>query len=154
MLWKKLAAMGAVSLSSVALAASVADAAAPTVTKVPIVLSASAESGIRSCVGETVTVTDGQFNVVYMPGGLFHRNIAGGLAIGDTTGSAYRLSGHIQEVDHLIGTDGETYTYVVQLKAAGTNGGASFSANGLFHVTFTPAGDLASYSDNFRISCG
>ncbi len=153
MLWKKLVAMCAVSLSSVALAAPAANAAAPTVTKVPIVLSASAESGIQSCVGETVTVTDGQFNVVYMPDLLFHRNIAGGRAIGDTTGSAYRLSGHIQEVDHFIGTDGETYTYVVQLNAA-TTGGASFSAKGLFHLTFTPAGELVAYSNSFSIACG
>jgi len=153
MLWKRLVAMCAVSLSSVALAAPAADAAAPTVTKVPIVLSASAESGIQSCVGETVTVTDGQFNVVYMPGTLFHRNIAGGRAIGDTTGSVYRLSGHIQEVDHFIGTAGETYTYVVQLNAA-TTGGASFRAKGLFHLTFTPAGDLVAYSNSFSITCG
>ena len=152
MLWKKLLTLCAVSLSSVALAAPVADAAAPTVTKVPIVLSASAEAGIKGCVGETVTVTDGQFNVVYMPGTLFHRNIVGGRAIGDTTGSVYRLSGHIQEVDHFFGSLGETYTYVVQLNAA-TSGGASFSAQGLFHLTFTPAGELVAEDDSFSVSC-
>lgn len=153
MLMKKFWAACAVSLSGVALAAPVAQATAPSVTKVPIVLSESAQSGIRSCTGETVTVTDGQFNIVYMPDTLFHRNIAGGRALGDTTGNTYRLSGHIQEVDHYIGTDGETYTYLVRLDAASTRG-ASFSAKGLFHIAFTPAGELVAYSDSFRITCG
>ena len=153
MLREKLWAMCAMSLSGVALSAPMAQAAAPTVTKVPIVLSASAQSGIESCVGETVTVTDGEFNIVYMPDTLFHRNIAGGRGIGDTTGSGYRLSGHIQEVDHYTRTDGETYTYLVQLNASATTG-ASFSAKGLFHLTFTPAGELVAYSDSFRITCG
>lgn len=154
MLWKKLVGLCAVLLSGVALTAPAATAAAPTVTKVPIVLSASAEAGIQSCVGETVSVTDGQFNVVYMPGSLFHRNIVGGRAVGDITGTEYRLSGHIQQVDHLIGSDGETFTSLVQLNAAATASGASFRANGLFHITFNAAGELVAYSNNFSVTCG
>ena len=152
MRWKKLLTLCAASVSSVAFVAPIVDAAAATVTKVPLVLSPSAEVGIQSCVGETVTVTDGQFNVVYKPDTLFHRNIVDGLAVGDTTGSTYRLSGHIQAVDHLFGADGETYTFVVELNAF-TAGGAGFSAKGLFHVTFTTTGDLVAYSSRFTITC-
>ena len=148
MLWKKLVGLCAVSLSGVALTAPAATAAAP------IVLSASAETGIQSCVGETVSVTDGQFNVVYMPGSLFHRNIVGGRAVGDITGTEYRLSGHIQQVDHLIGSGGETVTFLVQLNVVATVSGASFRANGLLHLTFNPAGELVAYSNNFSVTCG
>ena len=150
---KKLLGLCAASVASVLFIAPTVDAAAPTVTKVPLVLSASAQAGIWSCVGETITVTDGQFNVVFRPGELFHRNIVGGQAVGNTTGSTYRLSGHIQEVDHVIGAFGETYTSILQLNAF-TAGGASFSAKGLFHVTITPAGDLVAISSSFTITCG
>ena len=152
MMWKRLMAMCVVSVSSVALTTTAAHADAPLVVKVPLVLSSSAQSDIAGCVGETVTVTGGQFNVVRAPDVFMsHRNIINGLAVGNLTDSVYRLSGHRQVIDHLIGASGQTFTFIVQLSA--TSATASFRAQGREHVTFTPTGDLASYTSNFSINC-
>jgi hypothetical protein len=93
-------------------------ALAATSVKVPLVLSASAQADIQGCIGETVTVDGGLFNVVAdvfttRSGGfhyLFRRNIIEGTLTGDSTGTLYKGTGHLQVVDNLF-RDGETFTF-------------------------------------------
>lgn len=153
MRWNRLTAICVVSLASVALTTTAAHADAPLVGRVPLVLSASAQTDIKRCVGENVTVTQGEFNRIFAPDVyMSHRNIIDGLAVGNLTGDVYRVSGHRQVVDHLIGADGEVYTFVLRLSVASDH--ASFLAQGHLHLTYTPTGDLASYSDTLAITCG
>ena len=98
-------------IASIALVAGVPAAGADgaTVTKVPFRVSSSAQRDIRACVGETVTFSDGQFNVVRLKVGdnfVFHRNVMGGGGTGDTTGTIYNATGHIQIVNVPTSADG------------------------------------------------
>ena len=154
MRWKRLTAICVVSLASVALTTTAAHADAPLlVGRVPLFLSASAQTDIKRCVGENVTVTQGEFNRIFAPDVfMLHRNIIDGLAVGNRTGDVYRVSGHLQFVNHVIGADGEVRTFVLRLSVASDH--ASFLAQGHLHFNYTPTGDLASYSDTLAITCG
>jgi hypothetical protein len=130
--------------------------AGATVTKVPFLVNAQAASDIRACVGETVSFTDGQFNVVTTStdkGFVFHRNVMGGGGVGDTTGTAYRATGHIQSVDVLTSGLGETFTFELTLNVVGTANAGHFTAHALEHLTFTPSGDLSSIVEIDAIRC-
>lgn len=133
-----------------------AGAAGATVTKVPFRVSASAQRDIAACVGENVTFTDGQFNVVRLTVGdhfVFHRNVMGGGGTGDTTGTAYNATGHIQVVDVLTPAGGETFTFELTLNVVGVANAGQFTAHALEHLTITPAGDLTSDVEIVGIRC-
>ena len=150
--------LGAASIAILALvaAAPAAGAAGASVVKVPFKVSASAELAIKACVGETVTFTDGSFNVVRLATAnhwVFHRNVMGGGGTGDTTGTAYQATGHIQAVDVLTPAGGETFTYELTLNVVGVANAGQFTAHALEHLTITPAGDLVSEVEIFGIRC-
>lgn len=145
-------------IATIALVAGVpeARAAGATVTKVPFRVSSSAQLAIKACVGETVTFTDGQFNVVRLRVGdnfVFHRNVMGGGGTGDTTGTIYNATGHIQAVDVPTSAGGETFTFELTLNVVGVANAGQFTAHALEHLTFTPAGDLTSEVEIDGIRC-
>ena len=128
------------------------------VVKVPFRVSAQGLADIAACVGEHVTFTDGQFNVVSHASGdrsqlVFHRNVIGGLGTGDVTGTTYHATGHLQSVDNLTPSGGESFTFELTLNVVGTGGGGHFTAHAVEHLTFTPDGGLTSDVEIFSISC-
>lgn len=127
-------------------------ALAATSVKVPFVLSTSAQTDIQSCIGETVTVTGGLFNVVAdeftTPSGgvhyLFRRNIMEGTLIGDSTGTMFKATGHLQVVDNLF-ADGESFTFELTLSVVGPANAGSFTAHIVERFLVGPSGDLLMY---------
>ncbi len=133
-----------------------ASADSTTVVKVPFVLSSSARTDIAACIGEAVTVTDGVFNVVrhITPTQfVFHRNVINGAVTGDVTGTAYKVTGHLQVISMTPPSQSEVFTFEVTLNVFDLAGTVRFSAHILEHVTITPQGDLTSLVDTFVISC-
>lgn len=128
------------------------------VIKAPFRVSPQGAHDIAACVGEHVTFTDGQFNLVIHRSGdgsqfVFHRNVIGGLGVGDTTGLAYHATGHLQSVENLLPAGGETFTFELTLNVVRTDGGAHFIAHAVEHLTFSPDGSLTSDVEIFSISC-
>src|SRR5690348_16778884 len=92
-------------------AAAAADGAQ--VVRVPFRLSNAAQTDIAACIGERLSVTDGAFNVVthFTPTVFtFHRNVVGAEAVGVITGTAYHLTGHLQDTDVLTAGGNEIFT--------------------------------------------
>ena len=132
---------------------------APTtvVIKVPFRVSAQASADIAACVGEHVTFTGGQFNVVIHRSAdgshfVFHRNVIDGVGTGDVTGTTYNASGHLQSVFNLPPSGGATFTFELTLDVVGTTG-SHFMAHGVEHITITPDGTVASDVEIFNITC-
>ncbi len=126
------------------------------VLKVPFNVSSQGQAAIAACVGEHVTFTGGEFNIVLHETATvatFHRNVIGGRGTGDLTGTTYIATGHIQATDVLPPSGGETYTYELTLNVVAQGGSAHFTAHALFHVTFLPDGTLTSYVNTFEIRC-
>lgn len=123
-----------------------------TVTKVDFFVSQSGEDDIEACVGEHVTFTDGQFNIITR-GNLFHRNVMSGAGTGDDTGTLYRASGHIQETYNEGTSDGWTYTFTLLLNVVAQDGSGKFTARATFHMTALPSGQDVAYVDVFDIRC-
>ena len=129
-----------------------------TVVKVPFRVSAAAKADIAACVGEQVVFTDGLFNVVFHRSAdgthfVFHRNVIDGVGIGTVTGTTYRATGHIQAVDNLLLSGGETFTFELTLNVVGAGGAAHFTAHAVEHLTITPDGDLVSDVEIDGIRC-
>src|SRR3954447_900931 len=117
------------------------------VVKVPFRVNAQAKADIAACVGENVTFTDGEFNIVtHLTPTLFtfHRNVVGGVGVGQTTGATYHATGHLQSTDVLPQSGGESFTFELTLNVVGTGNSGHFTAHAVEHLTFTPAGDLVS----------
>jgi len=122
---------------------------AATSVKVPLVLSGSAQTDIQGCIGETVTVTGGSFNVVVnqvtTPSGGFHylfrRNIIEGTLIGNLTGTLYVGTGHLQIVDNVFAA-GESFTFELTLSVVGPADAGSFTAHIVERFLVGPSGEL------------
>lgn len=98
-----------------------------------------AQGDIEDCVGETLTVTAGEYRIV-LANNVFHANAVSGAAVGDESGAIYRITGHQQDLALGGPTSAGVYTTVVTLNAIGQGGAGKFSAHFLFRMTFTPAG--------------
>ena len=132
-----------------------------TVTKVDFSVTPGGQDEIAECVGEHVTFTEGQFNIVrrFAPnkgGGmqyLFHRNVMSGLGVGDVTGTRYRATGHIQ-ANYSQGTaDGSTATFTLVLNVVAQDGSGQFTARATVHLTVLPSGEEVAYVDVFEVRC-
>lgn len=126
------------------------------VFNVPFTVTAGGQADIAACVGEEVVFTDGQFNVVIRETEthfVFHRNVVAGLGIGEETGTVYRATGHLQMVDVLPSSGGETFTFELTLNVVGMRNAGQFTAHAVDHLTFTPQGDLTSAVEIFGIRC-
>jgi hypothetical protein len=137
-------------------------ALAATSVKVPLVLSGSAQTDIQGCIGETVTVTGGTFNVVAdafaTPSGgvhfLFRRNIMEGTLTGDSTGTPYAATGHLQVIDNLF-AGGESFTFELTLSVVGMADAGSFTAHIVERFLVGPSGELVLYKVPVEsIRCG
>jgi len=150
--WSVCAVLGTVLI--VATVAAAADSAR--VSKVPFTVSAQAKADIAACVGENVVFTGGEFNVVIHQTAtlfVFHRNVIAGVGIGAVTGTVYRATGHLQSVDVLPPSGGEAFTFDLTLNVVGQGNAGHFTAHGVEHLTFTPAGDLTSDVEIDGIRC-
>ena len=81
-------------------------------------MTADAKVAIAACVGENAVFTDGEFNVVIQETATlfkFHRNVIAGVGAGVVTGTTYRATGHLQVMDVLPPSGGETFTYELTL---------------------------------------
>ena len=142
-------------------AATAAALTTTTVVRVPFTLSLKAKAAIKACVGEEVTFTDGEFNVVrhttITPTGGFHRvvhrNVVGATGTGDTTGTTYRATGHIQSVYNAPPSGGSSFTFELTLNVVGQANAGHFTAHAVVHATVTPAGDLTADVNIFSIHC-
>ena len=142
-------------------AATAAALTTTTVTRGPFTLTTKAKRDIKACVGEGVTFTDGEFNVVnhttITPTGgiheVFHRNVVGATGTGDTTGTTYRATGHIQAVYNAPPSGGYSYTFELTLNVVGQANAGHFTAHAVVHETVTPAGDLTADVEIFSIRC-
>ena len=128
------------------------------VIKVPFRVSAQAKADIAACTGENVAFTAGEFNVVIQQSGdgshsVFHRNVIDASGTGSATGTTYRATGHLQAVDNLVPSGGESFTFDLTLNVVGTGGGAHFTAHAVEHLTFTPDGTLTSDVEIDTIDC-
>lgn len=119
-------------------------------------MNAQAKADIAACVGENVVFTGGEFNIVShltADGFLFHRNVVGGIGVGATTGTVYHATGHLQSVDVLPPSGGETFTFELTLNVVGAGNAGHFTAHSLEHLTFTPDGNLVSDVEIDGIRC-
>ena len=126
------------------------------VFKVPFKVNAQAKADIAACVGENVVFTGGEFNVVIHQTATvfaFHRNVIAGLGTGSVTGTTYHATGHLQSVDVLPSSGGESFTFELTLNVVGEGNAGHFTAHALEHLTFTPTGDLTSDVEIDGIRC-
>ncbi len=156
-----LIALGAGLLAALASLSAVA-AMGATVTKIDFEVSANGQADIEACIGEQVTFTDGQFNVVQRTfvsnegGGLqylFHRNVLAAVGYGDDTGMKYRATGHLQEIYNEGVTGGWTYTFTLLLNVFAQSGPGQFTAHATVHVTVLPSGEEVAIVELFDIHC-
>src|SRR4051794_38972926 len=116
-----------------ALVATAAAAAAPgtasgaTVFRAPFQVSSEAAALITGCAGESVTWTGGDFNIV-LTDTVFHRNVVSGVGTGDTTGTTYYATGHLQDVFHETRSGGYVETFAVMLQVQTRNGSMHLQA--------------------------
>ena len=126
------------------------------VIKVPFRVSAQAQADIAACVGERVAFTGGEFNIVIQLTPTvftFHRNVVGGVGIGQTTGTLYHATGHLQITDVVVPSGGETFTSELTLNVVGTGDAGQFTAHAVEHLTITPEGDVVSDVEIDTIRC-
>lgn len=144
-------------LAAVLAVAAIANAAnSAQVFKVPFEVTADAKVEIAACVGENVVFTDGEFNIVIQETATlfkFHRNVIAGVGTGVLTGTTYHATGHIQVVDVLPPSGGETFTFELTLNVVGVGNAGQFTAHAVEHLTFTPEGNLTSEVEIFGIRC-
>ena len=126
------------------------------VIKVPFRVSAQAQADIAACVGERVAFTGGEFNIVIQLTPtvfMFHRNVVGGVGIGQTTGTLYHATGHLQITDVVVPNGGVTFTSELTLNVVGTGDVGHFTAHAVEHLTITPEGDVVSDVEMDMIRC-
>jgi hypothetical protein len=143
-------------LGAAAIVTPIAVADGAQVVRVPFRVNAQAKADIAACVGENVVFSGGEFNVVIhvtAGGFLFHRNVVGGVGVGTTTGTVYHATGHLQSVDVLPPSGGETFTFELTLNVVGAGNAGHFTAHAVEHLTFTPDGNLVSDVEIDGIRC-
>ena len=72
----------------------------------------------------------------------------------DSQGTVYHATGHIQAVDVLPSSGGESFSFELTLNVVGEGNAGHFTAHAVEHLTFTPQGDLTSVVEIFAIRCG
>ena len=158
------AAVASLIILAVASARGSAPASPPAdVVKIPVgfTIDPLARSLIQACVGEAVSLQGTSLMVAtetYLPDGslllgMIHFNGQGGVAVGLTTGTVYRIVG-ADTNDIVLGPGAVAASFEANLLAIGPGRANSFKAHILQHITVTPDGEITSEIEVFSISCG
>jgi hypothetical protein len=137
--------------------------ASTTVLSIPVsfTIQPGGKTAIQACAGEPVTFA-GDARVVahqtMLPDGslaidLLHFNGAGAVAVGDWTGTTYRLAGGDSNPIVMPPGGGLTATFAANLLVVGPGGAAKFVAHILQHITITPTGGISVVIDFIDIAC-
>lgn len=113
---------------------------------------------INDCNGEIIAI-DATFHLVTSvtfdeAGGYhvkIHRNITG-TAVNQATGVEYVVSEEDNN-QYTVGNGASEQTSIVHFNLVSKGSAPNEVAEGNFHLTITPDGDLATYHDSFRIDC-
>jgi len=132
------------------------------VVQIPVgfTINSAAQTFIRACVGEAVSLEGTSLMVAhetYLPDGslllgMIHFNGQGAVAVGATTGTVYRIVG-ADTNPIVLGPGALAASYDANLLAIGPGAANSFMAHILQHITVTPNGDITSEIEVVSISC-
>ena len=126
-----------------------------------ITIRPSGMAAIQACVGETVTIAGSARIVgqeVTLPNGTIvlsnlHINNQGVVAVGNVTGTTYRLVGGESNPITFTPNGGLSATFEATLAAIGPGSAGNFQAHILEHITITPNGDVTALIEIFSADC-
>src|SRR5262249_51418663 len=140
-----------------------AASASTIIVSVPVSLTIhpSGMAAIAACIGETVSIVgDARLvahETVLADGTVvlanIHINPQGAVAVGDVTGTQYRLVGGESNPVSFSPGGGLTATFEATLAAIGPGQARNFRAHILQHITITPIGDVTALIDVFSVDC-
>jgi hypothetical protein len=126
-----------------------------------ITIQPSGLAAIQACLGETVTIA-GSAGVVGQEVTLsdgtvvlsnLHINPRGAVAVGDVTGTTYRLVGGESNPVTFTPNGGLSATFEATLAAIGPGSASNFRAHILEHITITPSGEVTALLEIFNADC-